>query len=204
MQPRVTLTPEQLPETVPVPFIIDDHKNSAAEMQIPVWVMAYLEGGNAAIEILPEFQDSFVFVRSNEGTHFGALNQWLNGFNAELDFPLIAAARIEDRFRSAAPLPDQAFGSFYEALIRAASDAHWTGAEKADDYWIRKRYLPGSEAGFITERETWEFLILVTIERDLFASQLDSIFRNLRPRPPPTREQVNAANRVIERFYTGF
>ncbi|MCL2233544.1 MAG: hypothetical protein FWB99_10770, partial [Treponema sp.] len=53
-------------------------------------------------------------------------------------------------------------------------------------------------------QEDWKFLVLVTIDEAYFSSQLNTIFRTIRPNPQPTRDQLSAANRVIERFFEGF
>jgi len=162
------------------------------------------------VEAMYAYQDRFVFISRSEGTNFNALAQWVEWFSPELDFPRLAAARIEARFLSGVSNPDNAYGSFFEALIRAASDAPWTGAVKEDHFWMRREFLPdedeladlGEASSWI--EEDWKFLILVTMEKTLFSSQLDAVFRNVNPSPRPTREQNNAANRVRDRFFDGF
>ena len=189
-------------------FIVTDHKNKLYGEPIPEWVNLYLEGGASHVETLDAYGESYVFIGRNEGNNFNALTQWTKGFSPELDFPRLAAARIETRFRAAVPYPDEEYGAFFEELIRTASDTVWTGAVREDDFWIRKTYFPGgaSEPVFFEneERETWEFLILVTIDRKLFASQLATVFRNTKPNPAPAKDQIAAANRVKDRFFTGF
>jgi hypothetical protein len=71
----------------------------------------------------------------------------------------------------------------------------------ADDFWIRKKYIANETEG---EQENWEFLILVTIEKSLFSSQLERIFENIKPVPPPNVNQIAAANRVKEQFFENF
>ena len=200
------------------PYSITDYKNRITEGKIPEWVSLWLEEGANGVEALDAYEGHYVFVSRNEGHNLNALTQWAEGFSAELDFPRLAAARIEARFISAAPLPDDEYGSFFEALVRAASDAPWNGARREDDFWLRRKYFADEQtpvspdfqpigspaAGFLPAREIWEFLILVTIEKRLFATQLDAVFRGVKPSPPPTREQNSAANRVKDRFFDGF
>jgi hypothetical protein len=163
-----------------------------------------------------------VFVARNEANNFTALNLWQDGFSAELDFPRLAAARIEERLVYAVDDPDQSYGAFYEMLIRAASDFPWTGAVRVDDFWILREFPPGGEdaplgtdedtitaenivsAGSAQETENWEFQILVAIDRSLFASQLNRIFQNINPNPPPSRDQRTTIDRVKERFFDRF
>lgn len=198
---RMVLSPIDLPAQDITPYIIIEHKNTAAMTEMPEWVIAYFDGGLAEIEKLMEYQGRHAFVAKNEGSNFTAMNHWMAGFSAELDFPRLAAARVEERFFSAAPLPDQEYGAYYEAMVRMASDFPWTGAGRESDFWIHKGYLPAQDED---ERETFEFLILLTIDRADFNYQLQSILRNIKPNPPPTKDQLNAINRIRDRFFDSF
>jgi len=151
------------------------------------------------VEALKAYQDSYVFVKKNEGNNFNALQLWKDNFSTELDFPRLAATRIEARF--SVPYPDIEYGAFYEELIRTASDASWTDATIKDDFWIRKKYLPSETE---SEQENWEFLILVTIGKPDFSSQLKTIFEKINPNPPPDQNQVVAINLVKDHFYDKF
>jgi len=190
-----------IPEEAKIPrtFSILDYKNKSTGEAIPEWVNTYLDSGLRGVEALKTYQDSYVFVHKSEGNNFNALQLWKDNFSTELDFPRLAAARIETRF--SVPYPDDEYGSFYEELIRAASDASWTGAAPKDDFWIRKKYHPSETEG---EQENWEFLILVTIGKPGFSSQLKAIFEKINPIPPPDQNQIAAINLVKEHFYDKF
>ena len=202
----------------PRPYIISDSQERAGG--IPEWVGRYLEGGIHETETLDAFEGRFAFVSRNEGNNFAALSQWAAGFSAALDFPRLASSRIEARFLQSVPYPDNEYGPFFEELIRAASDSSWDGAgkgaEKTDEFWIRKSYMPLPESAsgnpdgetlppsIPQMNETYEFLILVTIEKEAFASRFDKIFNNVNPERRPSKEQMAAAARVKEKFYDGF
>jgi hypothetical protein len=213
LPPGLAFTPET--------FIVIEHQNSSAGEDMPEWVRLSLESSFRELETHAAFAGRFVFIGRSEGSSFKALGNWKDKFSGELDFSRLAAARIEARFSSAVANPDQAYGSYFEALIRAASDTSWRGAVRVDDFWVLKRYTPqrnGDEAyeedieeaiGEAAlepepEREAWEFLILLTMERALFSSQLEQIFQNLNPHPPPSSAQAAAAARVRDRFFDGF
>ncbi|MCL2092789.1 MAG: hypothetical protein FWH12_01220 [Treponema sp.] len=201
------------PRAVEIPgtLIVMDHQNQGTRNEMPEWVTAFLEGGLREVETLEEYEGTRVFVSRNEGISFPALAQWREGFSAELDFPLLASRRIEERFLLAAEDPET-YGSFFPALIRAASDFPWEGPQRAGDFWIRWHFIPDPpdpedlDDPYDTpmERISWEFLILVTIEEQLFASQFQEILRSLNPIPPPSRDQVSDTNRVIDSFFEGF
>ena len=182
-------------------YFIIDYKNKIRGEPIPEWVTLWLASGNRAVETLSAFQNSFVFVHANEGSNLRALELWRDSFNAELDFPRLAAARIEERLNSAASYPDAAFGAFYEELIRAASDTPWEGAVKASDFWVLKKNLANE---IEDESESLDFMILVTIEKTSFTSQMEAVFGRLEPNPSPLKEQIAAANELKAHFYQGF
>ena len=187
---EVDITPQ-----IAEPYTIIDFKGKESDGQIPTWVNLYLDGGAKNIEILTPYHDRFVFVSRNAGANFNALMLWTEGFSPELDFPRMAAARVDARLTYTVPFPDAEYGAFYETLIRAASDAPWQGATKEDDFWILRRY---------SDSEAWEFMILVSIEKSVFTSQLNRIFDSVSPSPQPSRDQISAANRIKDRFFEGF
>jgi hypothetical protein len=194
---RIVVEPPRAPEPArnPAPHTITDYKNKNRGGTIPEWVSIWLDSGVFMVENLDAYRDRFVFVARNEANNFIALNLWKDGFSAELDFPRLAAARIEKRLGVAVENPDQGYGAFYEALVRAASDFPWAGAVREDDFWTLRQF---------GETENWEFLILVTIDRSLFASQLNKVFEAVNPNPAPTRDQRTAFNRVKDNFFNGF
>ena len=191
------------PEAVEAPreYEILDYKNKIRGEPLPEWVSRWLDSDVHGVEAQSSYDGRFVFVHRNEGNSFNALTLWVENFSPERDFPRMAASRIEARFSSSVVYPDEEYGDFFEILIRAASDAAWTGAVKEDDFWLHKKYLPHEGE---PERESREFLILVTIEKPRFTTQLNAIFQTVNPNPPPTEAQIAAANRVKDRFYEGF
>ena len=200
---KIVPEPPRAPEPArnPAPHAITDYKDKARGGIIPEWVNIWLDSGAYMVENLDAYRDRYVFVARNEANNFNALGLWKDGFSVELDFPRLAAGRIEARMASAVDNPDESYGAFYETVIRAASDFHWTGAVRVDDFWTQRQFDSGDEGA---PDENWEFQILVTIERSLFASQLDQIFQTVNPNPPPSRDQRTMIDRVKERFFEGF
>jgi hypothetical protein len=184
-------------------YRLTDYKTMAGGGGVPGWVEYYLDGNIAALETLEEYQDRYVFIARSRGTNFRALEQWVRGFSVELDFARLAAVRIERRFTQAASgFPDTVFGRYFEALIRAASDASWEGAVKEDDFWLKGFYqgADGNAAG----GESYDFLILVTVDKTLLASQIQPLLSGVKPQAPMSRDQLAAVDRVRERFFEGF
>jgi hypothetical protein len=184
-------------------YRLTDYKTRAGGGIFPRWVEYYLGGSIAAVETLEEYQDRYVFVVHGRGTNFRALEQWARGFSVELDFARLAAVRIEKRFTQAASgLPDTVFGRYFEALIRAASDASWEGAVREDDFWLKGFYQGMDESA--DSDESYDFMILVTVDKTLLASQIQPLLFGVNSRPPVSGDQLAAVNRVRERFFEGF
>jgi hypothetical protein len=180
-----------------------DYQNKDQEGIIPIWASSYLMGGNQAVETMQVYEDYYVFVSQNTGTNFSALEQWKAAFNPELDFARLVAVRIEKRFLAAAQsYPDYEYGPYFEALIRLASDSVWEGALKDDEFWLLREF-PEAD-GFMVMPEMYDFLILVKIEKTLLASQIRTLFQNVEPLSPLSRDQNAAVQRVQERFFEDF
>ncbi|MDR2485375.1 MAG: hypothetical protein LBD55_08270 [Treponema sp.] len=184
-------------------YLIIDHKNSVIGETVPGWVNRYDNGGLRMIEYLLEYQDKYVFIGKNSGTNFNALRQWVSGFRISHDFARLVSDRIQARLTHAAvSFPDQDYGAFFEVAVKASSDAVYRGAVKEADFWIKKRYF--KENGVAVDREAYDFLILVSIDKILLKSQIDAILNNTEVAIPPTQDQIAAVNRIKAVFYDGF
>jgi hypothetical protein len=181
-----------------------DYQDANSGGPIPEWAGRYLEGGNRAVEGLDAYRGSYVFVGSSRGSNFKALGHWAGGFSAEQDFPRLAALRMEARLTGAAALyPDDEYGEFFEALVKKASDAAYTGAVKESTFWIFRQYRQGDEED-APIREQYEFLVLTLIEKSSFQAQARALMGGIRTTVPPTREQAVAINRIKETFFDDF
>ena len=87
-------------------------------------------------------------------------------------------------------------------MVKAVSDGIYEGAERTDDFWVFRQYFgPGGAA---PGRETYDYLILVTIDKSLLETQVRAILEGIKPEPPPSREQSAAIHRVKDTFFDGF
>jgi hypothetical protein len=110
---------------------------------------------------------------------------------------------MEKRFTLAAGgFPDRVFGRYFETIIRAASDASWEGAVREDDFWL-KGYYEGTDENADRD-ESYDFVILVTIDKAFLISQIQTLFSAVNPQAPMSGDQLAAVNRVRERFFEGF
>ncbi|MDR2518769.1 MAG: hypothetical protein LBD13_05070 [Spirochaetaceae bacterium] len=169
--------------------------------EIPQWAAVYEEQGISGVEALADYAGMYLFIGANAGRNFGALSQWLEGFTVSHDFAPLAASRVQARFtRESATFPDQDFGAFFEGAVKGAADAAYTGAVKEADFWVKKRYF--KEDGATVDREAYEFLILVKIDKEALRSQLDAILNAVPVRG--AKDQTASANRLKASFYDNF
>jgi hypothetical protein len=181
--------------------MILDYQNAAERGKIPEWLTRFLDQGNQGVEELEYYRDFYVFVAENWGTNFKALSHWREGFTAAQDFPRLAAVRIEERLlRTAILYPDDEYGEFFEILVKKASDMVYTGAMKADTFWIKQMYYKENSPG----RERYVFFVLVTVKKSELQAQIQTLLTESVPINPPAREQAAAINRVKETFFDGF
>ena len=188
--------PPEKPKTPALMLIIESKTE-----EIPEWVLAYEERGISGVEALAAYAGAYLFISANTGGNFGALDQWLNGFRVSHDFAPLAAARVQARFtRESATFPDQDFGAFFEDAVKGAADAAYTGAVKEADFWVKKRYF--QKDGVTVDRETYEFFILVRIDKVSLRSQLDALLEAIPIRG--AKDQIANANHLKETFYDNF
>jgi hypothetical protein len=115
----------------------------------------------------------------------------------------MVSTRVQARFAGAAAgSPDDAYGRYFENVVKSSSDASYTGARKETDFWLQKRYF--NTDGKSVSREVFEFYVLVSIDKTLLERQISDILNGVKVDTPPTREQATAIDRVKEAFYEGF
>ncbi|MDR3342193.1 MAG: hypothetical protein LBT14_05280 [Treponema sp.] len=181
-----------------------DYKTKASGEEIPEWVGHYEREGIPGIESLQEYQNKYVFVAKNTGANFNALSQWTAGFMVTHDFAQLVASRLQTRLTDAALLlyPDDEYGSFFEAAVKAASDTVYDGAAKEADFWLLKQYQ--AEDGVTVDREVYDFLVLVSITKNTLRYGIQNMLNTLQPGRPPTKNQIAAINRVKGILFENF
>jgi|GEM_PF-3210981 len=178
-------------------YFMEDYKGMEEGLDVPEWVAMYLSYGNQGVESMEIYQFDYIFVIRNSGSNFTALNHWQNAFSVELDFPRMAASRIEERFYKEFTLPDFEFGTFYLNLIRAVSDSEWRQATTEDDFWMLSKIDPDAPA-------SWDFLVLTAIPRYIFEARFYEIFDSVNARLSFSSEQQRSINRFRNNFFDDF
>ena len=183
-------------------YQIIDYKTNALGEEIPEWVNGYESEGIPGVERLPQYDDTYIFISELEGANFHALQQWASGFVLSKDLSRLVASRVQSRMtKTAASYPEGEYGRFFEALIRAASNAVYSGAVQEGDFWVLKQYF--QEDGVTPDRKAYNFLILVGINKTTLKLQIHEILNSLGP-IPLTKPQTLSVNRLKESFFDFF
>jgi hypothetical protein len=191
---------------------IIETQNGPGQEGLPEWVKFYLEGNVRKIEALDSYNGKYVFIGENRGD-FNALRQWAKGFIPAQDLPGLIARRVEGRFVSAASLyPDDEYGGYFSGMMKKVSDGEYPGAVKEEVFWIKRKMIP-DDSGEIddmelpppdTEMERYEYLILVTMEKDDLQRQIRDMMASVKSSASVTRNQAAAFNKIQYSFFEDF
>jgi hypothetical protein len=194
---------------------IIESQSGSGEDGLPAWVHSYFNGGVRRIETLDAYH-KYVFIGKNRGDNFHALQQWANGFTVAQDLPRLIVQRVERRLVAAAALyPDDEYGEYFAHMIKRVSDEEYPEAIKEDIFWTKQRSIPTEENAdpetppenaveHADPVERYEFLVLVSIDREMFQKQINSIMADIKTTTAPTRDQTAAINKIRLNFFEGF
>ncbi|MDR0586515.1 MAG: hypothetical protein LBG26_04690 [Treponema sp.] len=190
-------------ESPPVPQAnrILDYQGKSSDQALPRWLEAYLAGGNAEVEALPEYEYMYAFVGENSGPSPSPLETWRRNFDTERAFSRLAGARIRFRFIGAVETSaDEVYGGYYQAAVKAAYGADYTGPQKEGDFWILEE--PGEDPERAGERGRYRYFVFVLVPKDVFEEEVRNILEQVKDRG--TRDQNSACEKLREHFFEGF
>lgn len=186
----------------PAKYEILDHKTMGLT-DVPTWVTTFIAEGIRAVEAMPQYKGMYVFIGEDTGTNRSALLNWVANFNLAQDLAKMVSLRVQTKFAGAAAgSPDDAYGRYFENVVKNTANATFTGARVETNFWILKRYYKPD--GKTVDREVYDAYVLVTIPKAMLDEQLRKILDGTVAEQPMTREQTTAVDRVREAFYEGF
>jgi len=186
------------------PDNIIETKTGVSVRSLPGWLSSFINGGVEEVERMNAFYGKYIFIGSNEGVNFTAMNMWANNFSAVKDFTILAAERIERRMISwAYSYPDYEYGLFFETMAKKAYSAVYTGAVKEDTYWIKMKVMQEND---ITEEysEIYIFFVLISINKMSLQAIISNLMTESLSAVTPTKEQLDSINRMRRNFYERF
>jgi hypothetical protein len=179
-------------------------KTGTSAKNLPIWLSAYISGGNEEVERMNAFYGKYVFIGNNEGLNFTAMNIWADNFSVVKDFSILAAERIEKRMISGAYLyPDNEYGLFFETMVKKAYNAVYPGAVKEDTYWIKIKVRQENDS---TESytEIYNFFVLISIDKMTMQTIINDLMTESLSAVTPTAEQRDSINRLRQNFFLRF
>jgi hypothetical protein len=187
-------------------------QNGQGSLDIPEWTRLYIDNEINKIEALDGFYGKYIFIGENWGSNFNALQQWANSFTVEQDLPMLITRRAERRLIVSASLyPDDEYGEYFESLIREISNGGYSSAVKEQTFWLKRKInisVPEMdidvESNPAAEQERYEFLVLVSVDKETLQRQIQEIMTGIKTKIPPTKEQAAAIARIKANFFEGF
>jgi hypothetical protein len=191
-------------KTIQIGNIIET-KGGNSNFNLPDWLAAFFNGGIEEVEKINAYYGKYVFIGSNEGVNFTALNIWADNFSAVKDFPVYAAKRIEKRMIYTALLyPDDEYGIFFETMVKKAHNTVYSGVVKENVYWI-KLLNNGENTGIVNNNtEIYNFFVLLTIDRITMQNIINEMMTETIDAVNPAGAHRNAVNRLRQYFFEGF
>ncbi|MCL2127527.1 MAG: hypothetical protein FWH38_04675 [Treponema sp.] len=191
---------------------IVESQNGPGEYGIPEWVRRYFDRDIRGMESLSQFREKYLFVSENRGENFPALMQWANNFSPAHDLPGLVAQRMERKLvASAALYPDDEYGEYFAGVIKKLSDGEYPGAAVEQSFWLKRNLISNAETPAEATQEDpdtastrYEFLVLISIDKDALQEMIREIMSGVRAKVSPTRDQIAAINRVQNGLFEGF
>ncbi|MBR5866298.1 MAG: hypothetical protein IKZ04_00150 [Spirochaetaceae bacterium] len=162
--------PKELQSSVKTEVL--EHKGTALGInELPVWVETYVSTGVTGLEKLSDYQGSYCFVGEETGTNLDAVQTWAATFDVSREIAAAVASRVDSLFTGAASgSPDGDYGTYFENIVKASSNANYSGARKINDWWILiRRYDPDAKKRYTDE---YRVFVLYTIEKDILDDQI--------------------------------
>jgi hypothetical protein len=187
------------------PDNIIEAKNGASVRNLPGWLSAFINGGIEEVERMNAYYGKYIFIGSNEGVNFTAMNMWADKFSAVKDFTILAAERIERRMISGAYLyPDYEYGLFFETMIKKAYSVVYTEAIKEDTYWIKMKIEQENDSIETAYTEIYNFFVLISIDKMTMQAIVSALMTESLSAVTPTAEQRKSINRLQQNFFERF
>jgi hypothetical protein len=136
--------------------VIDDiyHLSRAT----PGWI--FLEP--VEIENASEYQGRYVFKGESTGMDLVGLQLWVKGFIESEDVAKFVGVRVRDAFEAAAAGDIDMLETYRENVVKAVSEARYSGARIVMRYWWQIR-TARADGGI---EDIYEYHVLYTVDRD--------------------------------------
>ncbi len=190
-------TPKIKPQEIAIgdqSILIVEHKESAAGLEIPEWVLL----DPLIVEDLPEFKRDYVFIFSNSGHNLNEMVTWMENFQADSQIAELIVERTMDKYNSSSIENKSSFQPFIEETTQILEVAEYVGTQKKEDFWLLEQLL--DEKGKPSEN-VYRFYMLYVVPRDQVNSALRFAINIMDKKyAPETEAEWEIRNRIIELY----
>lgn len=180
-----------------VPPKVIEHKTSAFGGSVPEWV--FMEAMD--IEKTDEYSDSYVFIFDDSGENLDFLKAWASGFQASQEVARMVSTRVKSKFVGAQVGDDATLERYMENVVKTVSEAQFSGARKAGDFWVFQQYFNDDGSA---DYKQYRYLLLYVVPKDQVISAIDRALEGANAtEKPKTEEEITARERVKELYSEG-
>jgi hypothetical protein len=174
-----------------------EHKSSAFGGSVPEWV--FIEP--MELEKTEEYADSYVFLFDSSGENLEFLKAWASGFEASQSVARMVSTRVKSKFVGAQVGDDETLEKYMENVVKTMSEAQFSGARKAGDFWVFQQYFNDDGTA---DYKQYRYLLLYVVPRDQVTDAIERALEGANAaNKPKTEEEVTARERVKELYSEG-
>jgi hypothetical protein len=184
-------------------YDIIQHKGTTLGVNtIPTWVSASLDGARA-IEKLPEYKEKFIVIvdttgKNLEGTKLAAAN-----LNAQTEISRYLSIRVRETFAGAQVGDKDKIESYFERVVKSASEAKFSGFQQSADWWVQVRWYKDAKKK-VVDKDEYRVIQIWSIDKAILETQLQAILSGAADQEPKTPEKQRAMDLVQQGFFSGF
>jgi hypothetical protein len=113
-----------------------DNKGAAVGIATPSWVMAYIEGGNYAVEAMAEYKNDHCFVVYYADNSRDLAISWVTNADGPGQVAqVIATTVLTDAKEKSSGARGEAVSASFDSAAQAMGSASFTGLRRAADWW---------------------------------------------------------------------
>ncbi|MDA8410780.1 MAG: hypothetical protein M0001_10345 [Treponema sp.] len=170
----------------------------------PSWVIADLQGGEKAVEKLPDYQKDYVVVVGVTGKDLEATQMAAGLLDAQTQVANYLSRRVKETFSGAQVGDKDKLETYMERVVKSVSEVQFSGFQKAADWWVQLRWYKDQNKRKI-DHDEYRVFQLYTIDKDVLQTQFDKILADAgKTEAQMTPDKQKAMDLVNQAMKSGF
>ena len=175
-------------------ILIVEHKESAAGLEMPEWVLL----DPLMVENLPEFKRDYVFIFTNSGHNLNEMDTWMENFKADSQIAELIVERTMDKYNSSSIENKSTYRPFIKEVSQILEVAEYVGTQKKEDFWLLEQLLDEKKK---PADKIYKFNMLYVVPRDQVNSAITLALRIIDEKYKPEAEaEWTLRNRIMELY----